>query len=232
MTMNVKDAAGAVQPMKTTLSGGEHVVHHIVESVAQPVPCEQSGVWSMSISGLNTITPGSGLNHLGKDSGTSWSSGATGTLALAVRKSTPGALIGSDGLYGPLQTDQQGRLYVSSVPSADGIEVAGAVLPVKTVFLNLAANTADQVLVAAVATKKLRVIAIAGIPQAAAVLFALNTKPAGAGTAITPSMSGSVILPINPFGWCETVAGEVLTATTLTAAALMGIIVHYVEVPT
>lgn len=82
----------------------------------------------------------------------------------------------------------------------------------------VAASQTDSAIVAAVAGKKIRVLQIAFIPAGTATTSTFNTKPAGAGVAITgafsPAASTPVVLPFSPAGWFETASGEGLSVTT------------------
>jgi hypothetical protein len=88
--------------------------------------------------------------------------------------------------------------------------------------------------VAAVAGKIIRVLAVAISPGAAVASVTFTTKPAGAGTAISAvitAVASSVnALPYNPHGWFQTSAGEGLAASTSASGVTTGIQVTYVEV--
>lgn len=83
----------------------------------------------------------------------------------------------------------------------------------------IAASTTDSVLVAAIPGNKIRVHALVinqGDTTPSSVT--LNSKGAGAGTAIGPplkaSANGGFVLPYVDGGWLETTRGEGLTVTT------------------
>lgn len=103
----------------------------------------------------------------------------------------------------------------------------------KYAFANIAASTTDGNIVTAVASKKIRVLAVAAVAGATATTLTFNSKPAGAGAAKTclfaNAANGGEVLPFNPIGWFETVSGEGLTVTT-GAGSTTGIQVVYVEV--
>lgn len=111
--------------------------------------------------------------------------------------------------------------------------VAGTALTVKRAFVNVAASQTDSSVIAAVASKKLRILAAVAVAGGTATNLTFNSKGAGAGTAISPllanGVNGGEILPPNPYGWFETNSGEALTVTT-GAGASTGILVVYVEV--
>lgn len=103
----------------------------------------------------------------------------------------------------------------------------------KRAFANIATATTDGSVVAAVAGKKIRVLAVSVTTGATATSTTFNTKPTGAGTAISATFTlganGSKEMAFNPTGWFETNAGEGLSATTSAAGATTGIHVVYVE---
>lgn len=83
---------------------------------------------------------------------------------------------------------------------------------------NIAVSQTDSALVSAQTGKKIRVHALFCQAGGTATNITFNSKPAGAGSAISPTFqngaNGGAVLPYNPAGWFETVAGEGLTATT------------------
>jgi hypothetical protein len=97
---------------------------------------------------------------------------------------------------------------------------------------NVAASQTDSSLVTAVAGKILRVLGVVAVAGATATDLTFNTKPAGAGTAISPlfanDVRGGIVLPETPSGWWDTSSGEGLTVTT-GAGSTTGISVIYVE---
>lgn len=109
---------------------------------------------------------------------------------------------------------------------------SGGTLPIKRAKLDAAAATADQVLVAAVAGKKIRVIAIHLSCGTTATTIVFKSKPAGASAAISHTIALAVnekahLLP-KEYGYFETVAGEGLVVTT-TAGSVVGVLIDYVE---
>lgn len=106
-------------------------------------------------------------------------------------------------------------------------------LTVKRAFANIAASTTDGSVIAAVTSKKLRVLAAYVVAGGTATDVTFNSKPAGAGSAISATIAGGAnsgaVLPYTPLGWLETVAGEGLTVTT-GAGSTVGVQVLYVEV--
>lgn len=100
-------------------------------------------------------------------------------------------------------------------------------------FANVAAGETDSNLVTAVTGKKIRVHQVAAVAGATATNLTFNSKPAGAGTAISPlyanGINGGVVLPYSKRGWFETTAGEGLTVTT-GAGSTTGIQIGYTKV--
>jgi hypothetical protein len=95
----------------------------------------------------------------------------------------------------------------------------------------IAASATDSILVAAVATKKIRVVSFMinqGDTTPSTVTF--NSKGAGAGTAIFPPLKYSANGGTNPpemsTGWFETNAGEGLSVTT-GAGSTTGVVVIF-----
>jgi hypothetical protein len=98
-------------------------------------------------------------------------------------------------------------------------------------YASVAVSQTDSSLVAAVAGRKIRVLAFLinhGDTTASTVTF--NSKPAGAGTAIFPALkyaaNGGANPPLLDSGWFETAVGEGLTVTT-GAGSTTGIAVVY-----
>ncbi len=85
-------------------------------------------------------------------------------------------------------------------------------------FANIAASQTDATVIAAIPGKSIRVLSIAFVTGATATNITLNTKPDGAGTAITclyaNAANGGAALPSSGNGWFQTNVGEGLSATT------------------
>jgi hypothetical protein len=115
------------------------------------------------------------------------------------------------------------------VQAGDLIEIGGATFAVKRAFANATA-AGDTTVVAAVASKKIRVLSYAIGPVSAAVNLYLKSSTVGAITStkyLPPN--GGMGRSLNHFGHCETTAGEAL-AINLSGAANVGIDVLYIEV--
>ena len=107
----------------------------------------------------------------------------------------------------------------------DEIEISQANYTVKTALVSRASSGE---LIAAVTGKSIRVVS-AALMVASSVTVRLDT----AGNPLTGAMSMIVgvplALPVNPFGWVKTVAGEALNVTLGSAVQISGVI-HYIEV--
>jgi len=231
MALDIVDGNGVAKTIKTTLDGSDHVAHHRVDAVSGTVAATQSGAWSVSITGtMPAISPGTAAANLGKAEDAAHTSGDVGVLALAVRADAAVASVNAAGDYSPLLTDSTGRLHASAIANADGIGVGGAVAAVKRAAASVSVGT-DQAIVAAVASKKIRVVGLVATSSAAAT-FTLKSKPAGGGSAISAAFSlvAGVPLVLSPcaFGWAETVSGEGLSADVATTAVAVQVL--YAEV--
>lgn len=105
--------------------------------------------------------------------------------------------------------------------------------PVKFAKAAIAASTTDGAVVAAVASKKIRVLGFILSPATTATAVTFTTKPGGAGTAISAVITTLAGAPFSSgfteLGHFETAAGEGLSATTGTGSTV-GIEVTYVEI--
>lgn len=98
---------------------------------------------------------------------------------------------------------------------------------------NIAASTTDGNIVTAVASKSIVVIAWNAVTGATATNLTFNSKPAGAGTAISQiypnGSNGGEVLGEFRHGYFATNSGEGLTVTTGTGSTT-GIMVYYILV--
>jgi hypothetical protein len=100
----------------------------------------------------------------------------------------------------------------------------------RNAFDDIAASQTDSALIAAVAGTKLRVHAFAVSCGATPSTVVFNSKPAGAGTAVSPIFNNSISMPeLQPGGWFETVSGEGLSVST-GAGSTTGVLVVYSRV--
>ncbi len=104
---------------------------------------------------------------------------------------------------------------------------------IKFAVANIAASQTDASVITAVSGKKICVLQVIAKAGSTATNITFNSKPAGAGTAITclfaNGANGDLTLSHSPVGWFRTNTGEGLTVTTGTGATT-GILVGYVEV--
>lgn len=157
---------------------------------------------------------------------------AAGTNTIGKLASNSGVDIGDvDVLTLPAASNTTDK--IAAYLATDAVMNGLTALTPKWAFANVAVSQTDSSIVAAVTSKKLRVLALVALCGATATTVVFNTKPAGAGSAKTPTFAnganGGIVLAGNPWGWFETAAGEGLTATT-GAGSTTGILVLYVEV--
>jgi hypothetical protein len=153
----------------------------------------------------------------------------TGPLVMTRRTSVPAVTAPADGDAQGIRSSATGALWVAQDPVNHGY----GSLTVKFKLVNLAAGATDTSLVAAVATKKIRVLQALIVAGDTGTDLTFNSKGVGAGVPITPLLNhapnGGEVLPYSQVGWFETVAGEALTGTT-SAGSATGILIAYVEV--
>lgn len=125
------------------------------------------------------------------------------------------------------------KVHVVNEFESNSIRASGTSLTPKYAFANIAASTTDGAVVAAVASKKIRVLGLIVMAGGTATNITFNTKPGGAGTAKTAlfatGANNGFGMGFNPVGWFETASGEGLSATTGTGSTV-GVQVVYCEV--
>jgi len=98
---------------------------------------------------------------------------------------------------------------------------------------NPAASTTDGVVVAAVAGNRIVVTGAVVMAAGTATDLTFNTKPGGAGSAISPLFAQGVrtpvVLPYNPAGWFRTGVGEGLSVTTAAGSASAVLVTYVLE---
>lgn len=104
-------------------------------------------------------------------------------------------------------------------------------MPIKSVtqFAVIAASTGgNNTLVAAVTAKKIRVLSAVLVASGGA--NTVRFESAADGTALSGLIDlgadGQLILPLNGFGWLETVAGELLNLELSAATLVAGVLVY------
>lgn len=103
---------------------------------------------------------------------------------------------------------------VAAAVQTDAIMNGGTVLTPKFFSETVAASDTDEELVAAVTSKKIRVIAL--VVQCAGTATTCTFESGGSTRKhkVPAGANGGQVLPPNPWGWFETAAGESLTVTT------------------
>lgn len=121
---------------------------------------------------------------------------------------------------------------IQAVETIDKVSQDGTALTPKFAFANVAASQTDASIVAAVASKRLLVLAYRLHTGAVATNVTFNSKPGGAGSAISElfalGANGGHDSGYCPVGHFRTATGEGLTVTT-GAGSTTGIGVVYVE---
>jgi len=166
------------------------------------------------------LTPGNSSAQLGKLEDGIHVTGDTGVMSLAVRNDDLAALAGTDGDYAPLQVTQNGALLTCQAANDD----------YKYAVIDDAVS-GNNTLVAAVASRKIRVLSLFMI--SAGTVIARFEDGAG-GTALTGQMNlianSGFSLPFNPAGWFETGVNTLLNLELSAAISVDGALT-YIEVP-
>lgn len=201
---------------------------------------------STDSSGALRVVGSSGTTQYAEDSVAA--SGDSLVVVGAVRRDTAATSVSASGDYEALSTNATGALRVTidsygtgsaAAPGTDGI---GAFLATNSImngttaltpkFATIAASTSgNNTLVAAVTSKKIRVLAYNFIGNGA-----VNAKfqSGASGTDVTglkymPAAGAGLVAPFNPVGWFETASGVLLNLNLSTGVAVGGELV-YVEV--
>lgn len=193
---------------------------------------------------VKAVVPGTGATSLGKAEDAAHASADTGVMALAVRKDTAAALAGTDGDYAPLEVDASGRLHTA--PAARTSDTISAAIATDVLMSNVtaltpkfaaiaAASSGDNTLVAAVASKQIRVLALMGVAAGAVSLYftsgAGGTVIFGGSTnKIAVAANGGFVLPFNPLGWFQNSSVNQALVLNLSAAVAFSGGMLYVEV--
>src|SRR3990167_8155310 len=124
--------------------------------------------------------------------------------------------------------------HLGAADMTDAVMSGLTALTPKYAKANVAASSTDASIVSAVASKKLRVLAFRLHTAGTATNVTFNSKPAGAGAAISElfalGANGGHSPGYCPVGHFETISGEGLTVTA-GAGSTTGVGVVYVEVP-
>lgn len=147
-----------------------------------------------------SIVPLTGATNLGKAEDAAHVSGDTGVMLLGVRNDDLAALSGTDGDYSPIQLTENGALLICPAANDDYLY---AVID--------DASSGDNTLIAAVASRKIRVLAYTIISGGT---VTARFESGAAGTALSGQMSlvaqTPIVAPFNPAGHFETAANALL----------------------
>ena len=146
--------------------------------------------------------------------------GDSGIMPLAVRNDDLATLASQDGDYTPLQVTQNGALLMCPAANDD----------YKYAVID-DATSGNNTIVALVASRKIRVLALYMVATGT-VNARFESNAAGTAlTGVVPLIANSgFVLPFNPAGWFETVAGELLNLELSAAISVDGSLT-YIEVP-
>lgn len=122
---------------------------------------------------------------------------------------------------------------ISAALATDVIMNNTAELTPRTAFANIAASTTDGTLVAASGSKRIRITGVVVMTGNRATDITFNSKPSGAGTAITClfacSANGGFVMPFSPTGWFESSGDEGISVTS-SGGSTTGIQCTYIEI--
>lgn len=179
-----------------------------------PVQATASGNLKMSIEEADTSASG-----LAKAESAAHTDGDVGVMALAVRNDDLADLGGVDGDYSPLQVTQNGALLICPAANDD----------YKYAVID-AALSGDNTIVTAVASRKIRVLALYVV---AAGTTTARFESGAAGTALSGQMNlianSGFSLDFNPAGWFETGVNTLLNLELSAAISVDGSLT-YIEV--
>lgn len=225
-TLSVDDGGGALTvdgTVAATQSGtwnvGTVTTVTAVTAITNALPAGTNAIGKLAANSgvdigdvdVTSVVPGTAATNLGKAEDAGHTSGDVGVMALAVRQDAAAALAGTDADYAPLEVDAIGRLH------ANATEISGAVYDgttLCTVKRFMAVCGDGDSLIAAVASKKFRVLSFAAISLSGTIArFWLDDADAavvlGSATGIAlEEDSGAAppgfVLPHNPHGWFQT----------------------------
>jgi hypothetical protein len=157
-------------------------------------------------------------------------SGVTQPVSLA---SVPAHAVTNAGTFAVQVTSQPARSRtadsIAAAQAADAVVINGTAYPIKFAYLDAAASGATTI-VAAVASRKIRVLGYAVGPVGGAVDVYFKSATAGQITSTKRLAAGGGLgRSQSPFGHFETTAGEALQIV-LSAAVAVGVDVAYIEV--
>lgn len=225
-----------------SLPAGTNAIGTVGVSSLPALPAGTNAIGTVGVSVLPALA--AGANTIGK---VDLNAGANIIGKVGIDQTTPGV---TNAIYvsgGTSTVNVNGTATVASISqparSKTGDSITAALdtasiqngttsLTPKYAKGSVAASQTDAAVIAAVTSKKLRVLGYSMMANGA-VTGTLNSKPAGAGSAISMShpfpANGGISAPFNPVGHFETVAGEGLSLTT-TSGGTVFYQLTYVEV--
>lgn len=113
--------------------------------------------------------------------------------------------------------------------SGDYVRYGHENYPIKRAYLNGASSTGDNVVVAAVTGKRIRVLAMGIIQQSSTEGSVFRSNTTAIGHTFSLATKTSYVLPFNPFGWFETAVGATLNLNKSTTGGT-DLVVQYIEI--
>lgn len=177
-----------------------------------------------------SMVPGTGAMNLGKAEDAPHANGDVGVMALGVLQVSPTLLSGAVGDYHPFEVSGSGRVFGSNEQESSSIAAGGAATTPKFAVIDHA-GSGDNTIVAAVADKKIRVLAAHLTMTGTAVTIRFESGAGGTALTgqMTPTQGNSITLPFNPLGWFETGVNALLNLELGGAQSVDGCLV-YIEV--
>ena len=108
---------------------------------------------------------------------------------------------------------------ISVAMQTDAIMTGLTALTPKFFSATVAASTTDSSLIALVASKKLRIVSLAAQCGSSATTMTFESGGSTRKHIVPAGANGGQVLPYNPVGWFETIAGESLTVTTTSGSS-------------
>lgn len=135
----------------------------------------------------------------------------------------------NEGDAGALRMTLDRLLKVTNELESSAMRIGGVQVTPKFVYEAVAASDTDEEIIAAVTSKKLRILSLVLIAGGTATDVTFESSTTTTKFKVTVGANGGVVLPFNPVGWFETAAGESLTVTT-GAGSTIQITATYIEV--
>lgn len=226
----ILDGAAASQTVKTTDTAGVHTPHHIVDSSALPSGASTSAKQDTAQTALDAIKTATELVDdvvFADDAAFTVGTSKVAAVGFLADESSTDSV--NEGDIGVARMTLDRKLQVANEIESSSMRGAGLALTPKFAIID-AATSGDNTLVAAVASKKIRVLSLFLI--AAGTVNARFESGTG-GTALSGQMNlvanAGFVLPFNPVGWFETAVNTLLNLELSAAISVDGGLV-YVEV--